>query len=249
MDRECKGIFIPIELWENKDLSWNEKIVLLEIDSMTSKGHDCFISDEYVASLIGCSISTAKRIMSNLIQGGYVRKTRFDGRCRFVESCMTFGFERADSSKLSEQIAQNEPVINNILFPPILEDNKLSSNSSPQEKSEPISKKFVRPTWDELLNYCHEKNLLYLDIDEFIDFYESKGWKVGSSPMKDWKAAARRWNRQNAQRPGAKPALNIKNNEEAPRWDKPLYTFQELKERELKRNEEEKARLLASLNK
>ena len=37
---------------------------------------------------------------------------------------------------------------------------------------------------------------------EFIDFYESKGWMVGKTPMKDWKAACRnaekweRWDRQ-----------------------------------------------------
>ena len=26
-----------------------------------------------------------------------------------------------------------------------------------------------------------------------MDFYESKGWMVGRSKMKDWKAAARNW--------------------------------------------------------
>lgn len=29
--------------------------------------------------------------------------------------------------------------------------------------------------------------------EHFIDFYESKGWMVGKSPMKDWKAAVRVW--------------------------------------------------------
>ena len=26
-----------------------------------------------------------------------------------------------------------------------------------------------------------------------MDFYESKGWKVGNQPMKDWKASVRTW--------------------------------------------------------
>lgn len=30
----------------------------------------------------------------------------------------------------------------------------------------------------------------------FFDYYSSKGWKVGRSPMKDWKAAARNWVRR-----------------------------------------------------
>jgi len=32
---------------------------------------------------------------------------------------------------------------------------------------------------------------------EFIDFYESNGWKVGRVSMKDWRAAARNWCRRN----------------------------------------------------
>lgn len=29
--------------------------------------------------------------------------------------------------------------------------------------------------------------------EEMFDFYSSKGWKVGTSPMADWNAAARKW--------------------------------------------------------
>lgn len=32
--------------------------------------------------------------------------------------------------------------------------------------------------------------------EPFYDFYQSKGWKVGKAPMKDWKAAARNWCRR-----------------------------------------------------
>jgi hypothetical protein len=31
------------------------------------------------------------------------------------------------------------------------------------------------------------------ESQKFFDFYQSKGWVVGKAPMKDWKAAARRW--------------------------------------------------------
>ena len=43
-----------------------------------------------------------------------------------------------------------------------------------------------------------------VDPQGFIDFYESKGWLVGKTPMKDWKAACRnaekceRWNRNDS---------------------------------------------------
>lgn len=34
---------------------------------------------------------------------------------------------------------------------------------------------------------------LGFDAERFVDFYASKGWKVGKSPMKDWQAAVRSW--------------------------------------------------------
>ena len=30
----------------------------------------------------------------------------------------------------------------------------------------------------------------------FVDFYASKGWRVGKEPMKDWEAAVRTWERR-----------------------------------------------------
>ena len=36
----------------------------------------------------------------------------------------------------------------------------------------------------------------------FVDFYASKGWLVGKSKMKDWRAAARRWYKSNQQEQG-----------------------------------------------
>ena len=54
------------------------------------------------------------------------------------------------------------------------------------------SKRFVKPTLEEVKEYClSRKN--NIDAQQFIDFYESKGWKVGNQPMKDWKASVRTW--------------------------------------------------------
>ncbi len=41
--------------------------------------------------------------------------------------------------------------------------------------------------------------------NEFWDYYESNGWRVGRNPMKDWKAAARRWKRQQSTGNGRQP--------------------------------------------
>ncbi len=58
------------------------------------------------------------------------------------------------------------------------------------------NKRFVKPTIDEIELYCQEKNK-HVDADRFWNFYESKGWKVGKSPMKDWRAAISNWAKEN----------------------------------------------------
>ena len=85
-DRIVKGIWFPIEIWEADDLDWNEKILLLEIDSFTSKGMDCYMSNEYVANLLKVGEWKAGQMINDLIKKGYVIKTKFDGRRRFIES-------------------------------------------------------------------------------------------------------------------------------------------------------------------
>lgn len=104
MERIVKGIWIPIEIWEAQDLSWNEKILLMEIDSFTSQGKDCYISDEYIASLIGVSERSARTMLSNLINKGYVNRTRFDGRRRYLQSTISY-----QSGKICRAEMQNLP--------------------------------------------------------------------------------------------------------------------------------------------
>jgi len=88
--REVKGIFIPIGIWTDGNLTWNEKILFMEIDSFTSKEKDCYISNEYIAKLLGVTETSANRILSSLINKGYVIKTRFDGRKRWVKAALSF---------------------------------------------------------------------------------------------------------------------------------------------------------------
>lgn len=51
------------------------------------------------------------------------------------------------------------------------------------------------PTAEEVAAYCRERGNS-VDAERFVDFYASKGWKVGNQPMKDWKACVRTWERR-----------------------------------------------------
>ena len=56
--------------------------------------------------------------------------------------------------------------------------------------------KFQKPDLDEVSEYFRE--LKAVEPESFFDFYESKGWLVGKVSMKDWRASARKWVRENA---------------------------------------------------
>lgn len=63
------------------------------------------------------------------------------------------------------------------------------------DKDESIKKaprRFAPPSVEEVVSYCRERKN-GVDAQRFVDFYASKGWKVGNNPMKDWKAAVRTW--------------------------------------------------------
>lgn len=67
-----------------------------------------------------------------------------------------------------------------------------SENLSENENKD---KKFKKPTIEEINKYCLDRNN-NINAEQFFDFYESKGWKVGNQPMKDWKASVRTWEKK-----------------------------------------------------
>lgn len=74
-------------------------------------------------------------------------------------------------------------------------NNTNSPLISPQSGEEKV-KRFIKPTVEEIKAYCDERKN-GIDPERFFDTYETKGWKVGSTPMKDWKAAVRTWEKRN----------------------------------------------------
>lgn len=54
---------------------------------------------------------------------------------------------------------------------------------------------FTPPTVEELKDYCKGKGYTF-DPESFHAFYQSKGWKVGSQMMRDWKAACVTWQKR-----------------------------------------------------
>ena len=103
-------------------------------------------------------------------------------------------------SQPSEQ--QNERPVNNKRTTTeqradTLEEEKNIRNKTIGADRPPRAKRFTPPTLAEDQSYVAERHSA-VDPQGFIDFYEAKGWLVGKTPMKDWKAACRnaeKWER------------------------------------------------------
>lgn len=90
-------------------------------------------------------------------------------------------------------------------------DADILSSLDDREKREsgadkPRRPRFVPPTVEEVAEYVRSRGS-GVDPQGFIDFYEAKGWLIGKTPMKDWKAACRnaesweRWKKPAQQQP------------------------------------------------
>lgn len=64
-------------------------------------------------------------------------------------------------------------------------------------------KRFEKPSISDIQQYCIERNN-NVNAEQFFDYYESNGWKVGKNSMKDWKAAVRTWERSEYRKPNSK---------------------------------------------
>ena len=99
---------------------------------------------------------------------------------------------------MSEQTGQNcDPTYNTSINKSFIDIKDNIDNKA---------KRFVKPSLDEVRAYCRERGNS-VDPEAFCDFYESKGWKVGNQPMKDWQAAVRTWEKsRGTSRPNPKTA-------------------------------------------
>ena len=70
---------------------------------------------------------------------------------------------------------------------------KNGNNDNNDKKRE---NKFSPPSLKDIKDYCEERKN-NVDPDNFINFYESKGWLIGKNKMKDWRAAVRTWENRN----------------------------------------------------
>lgn len=85
---------------------------------------------------------------------------------------------------------------------------RTKTRSRRQKYSDGAGVRFRKPAVGEVAAYCAER-ANGIDPAAFHDFYESKGWMVGSNRMKDWRAAVRTWEQKNKPKLPEQPVYKV----------------------------------------
>ena len=100
--RDFKGVWIPKEIYLNKNLSWTEKILLIEIDSLDN-GEGCYAGNKHFSEFLGKKQSYIGNLISKLLKDGWLEKRKFDGRKRYISLHKNV---KAGFTKMLKQLSQ-----------------------------------------------------------------------------------------------------------------------------------------------
>lgn len=110
------------------------------------------------------------------------------------------GKETSKAELMRKKRERDKIEASNNVTPPLLPVTECyTEKEKEKEKEEDTEKRekrkiFRAPTVEEVKEYCAERKN-NVDAEQFVDYYSAKGWIVGKSPMKDWKASVRTWER------------------------------------------------------
>ena len=187
------GWFYVITQEIRESFDGKEADVFAVINGFSQEGQGCFYGSLSLLSQF-CGIrskTTTQRILKNLVAKGAIVKTdelhngvKF---CTYKVNKNWYGMSKIDMGSISIIDTNNK------------EDININNNSISKRKSI----RFQKPSIDEIRQYCISRNNS-VDPEQFFNFYESKGWTIGKSPMKDWRAAVRTWEKREKEIPQRK---------------------------------------------
>lgn len=145
MARAFTGIWFPAKLWLRRDLSMNEKAVMLEVNSLDLGPDRCFANNRHFADHIGVSVSRASEIISSLVERKFLGcRLHWEGKRVVKRNLWLMGsLERVNDkpSDDEEPLRITEGPLRNIEAPPSenTEDKNTPLNNTPKNPPTPAS--------------------------------------------------------------------------------------------------------------
>ena len=161
------------------DIPANAKLLYGEITALANKTGVCFASNLYFANLYDVSSLSITRWIGHLKKAGFVT--------------VKIKYRKGTKSVEARHITLTDVAVPYNTRPPIKNDEVKNTTRLILHKNKNI------PHRNEVVDYVNTRDEK-IDVDNFIDYYTSNGWKVGKNNMRDWKAAVRQWERRQKER-------------------------------------------------
>ena len=221
--------FITIQGWMRSELnlSGNELIAYALIYGFSQDGESSFNgSSQYIADWCGIARDNALRLLKRMCEKGIItKKEEFISGvkfCRYVANPNVVGYDETSQGVMTnhhrgyDETSYNNNIHNNTDKNIEKENTYISSfHSDISVREKQATRRFVKPTVEEVRAYISEKNYP-IDAEQFWNFYEAKGWMIGKSPMKNWKSCIATWLKNRNSTPTSEPFVSKLNN---PRMD------------------------------
>ncbi|MCK5600472.1 helix-turn-helix domain-containing protein [Candidatus Pacearchaeota archaeon] len=176
---------LPQDLAARKDLKASDKILFAVILDYQGNNADCWPGMTTLTRKTGLAKQTVIRSVKRLEKKGVLA---VDRRGKGKSNHYKTGTKSRPVPKVDRSIngtiggAKSRPK-------PV---PKVDPNQTDLLNQTNTNKKFQKPTPSKVTEYAASIGF-ELDGQYFIDSYEAKGWMIGKSKMKDWKAAVRTW--------------------------------------------------------
>jgi DNA-binding transcriptional ArsR family regulator len=203
---EKKGYYaiIPANVRYDKRITPNAKLLYGELTALSNEKGYCWAGNQYFSDLYEVSKQSISSWIGQLRDAGYIAvqleyregtKEILNRYIRILDDPIQ-DILNTPTNNFGEGIQENLKDNNTI--------NTTSNNTINKGGTPKKTKRFVKPTLDEVTEYCNLRGA-GIDPQGFIDFYESKDWMIGKNKMKDWKAAVRTWMRKDRERKQVQP--------------------------------------------
>jgi hypothetical protein len=103
-EKVFKGVWIPVEIWNDHRLSWMEKCLWAEISFLGTKEKPCFASNAYLAKMFNSTESSISNMISKMRSFEMIKQVSYDGRCRKILAVLPKETSPTDEVRLNPQV-------------------------------------------------------------------------------------------------------------------------------------------------
>ena len=164
------------------------------------------VETEKQQRLTGGCVSVDVLVKFRLCEDGFLRNERLESvrteRGIFLQQQSKKGQQSAEKRRLAALEIQPELNRTSTEVQPDGQPTPQPESNSPSPSPSPLTKiqadkpprvRFQKPTVEELTAEAIKIGLPLPEVDKFLNYYESNGWKVGKNSMKSWPATMKGW--------------------------------------------------------